>query len=118
MRYLLLLVLLCSSLVGQTPGKSTVILAGSLSCAARMYRPTQLQIWCFTDAALKVVGVNCLIDVSTTGFMLDTGDTFNADTGTFLLWMFLSDGASPPKISYQATVTKALVSGPILTGVL
>ena len=117
MRKKIFLFLIFTAAAAAAPPLPAFIQAGKLSCGAKMYSPTQLQVWCFKDLTMKVVAVNCLVDVSVSGFFfLDTSD---ATQNVFLAWMFIIDQAiTPPKVNWQAVVTTAHVSGPILTGVL
>ena len=127
---ILLLSLFAGAAVGQTtPSQPTVILVGKLSCAARMYTPTQLHIWCFKDLTFTTLRLNMLIDVSDGfGFRLDIADTNNFDTNTTLDWLFLvtvPDPSIPPEIppllpvvAYRAIVTRATVADPTLSGIL
>src|ERR1035437_9588759 len=120
---ILLLSLFAGAAVGQTtPGQSTVILVGKLSCAARMYTPTQLQVWCFKDLTFKALAINLLTDVSDCGFNLFIADSNNFDTNTTINWTFFS--ASPPPapppaaITWQAQIIRATVADPMINGVL
>ena len=128
MKYLLVLVLLCGGLVAQTPGAPTFLQVGTLSCAARMYTPTMLQVWCFKDAALKVLQINIIDDVSDgTGFELTTSDS-NTITGTSVAWLFLTTIPAPtvpptvlppPVVAWRATITRADTTvSTLLSGVL
>ena len=112
-----------------TPGQPTVILVGKLSCAARMWTPIQLQIWCFNDLTFKTLRLNMLIDVSSGfGFRLCVADTNNFDTNNTLNWLFLvtvPDPSIPPEIppltpvvAWQAIITRATVADPMLSGIL
>ncbi len=111
------------------PGQPTFLQVGTLSCTARMYTPTQLQVWCFKDAALKVILINVLNDVSDgTGLQLNASDSNNIATCTSVSWVFLPTVPTPsippevppltPTVAWQATITRATVVGPVLTGVL
>ena len=127
---ILLLSLFAGAAVGQTtPSQPTVILVGKLSCAARMWTPTQLQVWCFKDLTFKALRLNMLIDVSDGfGFRLCVADTNNIDTNNVLNWLFLvtlPDPSIPPEIpplmpvvAWQAIVTRATVDDPMLSGIL
>lgn len=117
MRKKIFLFLILATAAIAAPPLPAFIQAGKLSCGAKMYSPTQLQVWCFKDLTMKVVAVNCLVDVSVSGFfLLDTSD---AAQNIFLCWMFFIDQTvTPSKVNWQAAVTIANISGPILTGVL
>ena len=135
MKVLLIFVMWCGVAVGQlfgpplamlpptttgVPGVPTFLQVGSLSCAARMYTPTQLQVWCFKDVALKVIGINALSDVSDMGFELTVADSNNYDTNTSIVWLFLPTQLPPTPIvvAWQATITRATVVGNVLSGIL
>jgi hypothetical protein len=111
------------------PGQPTVILVGKLSCAARMYTPTQLQVWCFKDLTFTTLAINILTDVSDCGFNLFIADDNNFDTNTTLNWTFFS--ASPPPapppgtppappsaVTWQAQIVRAGISDPMINGIL
>jgi hypothetical protein len=132
---ILLLSLFAGAAVGQTtPGQPTVILVGKLSCAARMYTPTQLQVWCFKDLTFKTLAINLLTDVSdidsfSSGFTLFIADSNNFDTNTTICWTFFSaspppqppPGTPPPppaSITWQAQITRATVADPMINGIL
>jgi hypothetical protein len=111
------------------PGQPTFLQVGTLSCAARMYTPTQLQVWCFKDPALRVVLINVLNDVSDgTGLQLNSSDSGNIATCTSVTWTFLPTIPTPsippevppltPTVAWQATITRATVVGSMLSGVL
>ena len=115
------------------PGQPTVILVGKLSCAARMYTPTQLQVWCFKDFTFKALAINLLTDVSNCGFNLFIADSNNFDTNTTINWTFFSaspppapppappPGTPPPPpaaITWQAQIIRATVADPMINGVL
>jgi hypothetical protein len=120
--------LLFSAAAPAQPGAPTFLQVGTLSCAARMYTPVKLQVWCFSDSALKDVKINILTDVSDCGFSLGIADSNNYDTNTSLCWLFLSTVPNPsippeippliPTIAWRAKITKAKVDGPVLTGTL
>src|SRR5665647_1221146 len=116
-----------------TPGQPTVILVGKFSCAARMYTPTQLQVWCFKDFTFKALAINLLTDVSNCGFNLFIADSNNFDTNTTINWTFFSaspppapppappPGTPPPPpaaITWQAQIIRATVADPMINGVL
>ena len=117
---ILLLSLFAGAAVGQTtPGQSTVILVGKLSCAARMYTPTQLQVWCFKDLTFKALAINLLTDVSDCGFNLFIADSNNFDTNTSIVWLFLPTQLGAKwTVAWQAVITRATVFGPTLSGFL
>jgi hypothetical protein len=111
------------------PGQPTVILVGKYSCAARMYTPTQLQVWCFKDFTFKALAINLLVDVSNCGFNLFMADSNNFDTNTTINWTFFSaspppappPGTPPPPpaaITWQAQIIRATVADPMINGVL
>jgi hypothetical protein len=101
------------------PGQPTFLQVGTLSCAARMYTPIQLQVWCFSDPALKVIQINLLCDISDNGFIVQTRDINDVATGSSIHWEFLPDVIPNPIIvSWEATITKFGVVGPKLTGIL
>ena len=111
------------------PGQPTFLQVGTLSCAARMYTPIQLQVWCFKDAVLKVIQINLLNDISDgTGLQLTTSDSDCNGTCSHIVWVFLPTVPAPsippevppltPTVAWQATITRNSVVGPMLTGVL
>ena len=111
--------LLLSAVAAAMPGQPTFIQVGTLSCAARMYTPIQLQIWCFKDAALKVLQLNYLIDVSDCGFEFTINTNNDVTIGTSLYWKFLPNvSLNPIVVSWEATITKFGVVGQTLKGVL
>jgi|SRR5665647_3128649 len=111
-----------------TPGQPTVILVGKFSCAARMYTPTQLQVWCFKDFTFKALAINLLTDVSDLGLNLLIHDSTDFDAGTNINWTFssaspppASPGTPPPppaSVTWQAQITRANVADPIINGIL
>src|ERR1035437_2321442 len=112
-----------------TPGPPTVLLVGKLSCAARMYTPTQLQVWCFKDLTFKTLAINLLTDVSDSGFNLFIADSNNFDTNTTICWTFFSastpptppPGTPPPppaSITWQAQIIRATIADPMINGIL
>jgi hypothetical protein len=127
---ILLLSLFAGAAVGQTtPGQPTVILVGKFSCAARMYTPIQLQVWCFKDFTFKALAINLLADVSDLGLNLLIHDGTDFNAGTNINWTFSS--ASPPpapplgtpppppaSVTWQAQITRANVADPIINGTL
>ena len=101
------------------PGQPTFLQVGTLSCAARMYTPIQLQIWCFKDPALKVIQINLLVDISDNGFIIQTRDINDVAIGSSIHWIFLPNVIPDPiVVSWEATITKFGVVGPTLKGVL
>ena len=111
--------LLFSTAALALPGQPTFLQVGTLSCAARMYTPIQLQVWCFSDPALKVIQINLLVDLSDNGFIVQTRDINDVATGSSIHWEFLPDVIPNPIIvSWEATITKFGVVGPKLTGIL
>jgi hypothetical protein len=114
-----LALLLLSSAALAMPGQPVFIQVGTLSCAARMYTPIQLQIWCFKDPALKVLQLNQLIDVSDCGFEFQINTNNDVTIGTSLFWKFLPNvSLNPIVVSWQATITKFGVAGTMFSGVL
>ena len=127
-RILSIFLLLSTAAMAQ-PGQPTFLQVGTLSCAARMYTPTQLQVWCFKDSALRVVLINVLNDVSDgTGLQLNASDSGNIATCTSVTWTFLPTvypptipptiPPPPPVVAWQATITRATVAGSMLSGTL
>ena len=114
MRYLLIPILLCSGLVAQTA--PTFLQVGTLSCAARMWTPTQLQVWCLAGTKIQI---NILDDMSDgTEFSLLTCDE-DPSIGTCIIWNFAADiTVEPIKVNWRAKITKAGVDSSLLTGVL
>jgi hypothetical protein len=111
------------------PGQPTVILVGKYSCAARMYTPTQLQVWCFKDFTFKTLAINILTDVTYLGLNLLIGDGADFNTNTNISWSFSS--ASPPPqpppnnppvppspVTWQAQITRATIADPVINGIL
>ena len=102
------------------PGVPTFLQVGTLSCAARIYTPIQVQVWCFKDALLKVIAINLLNDVSDMGLQLTVADSNNWDTNTSLVWIFLPTQlpSTPIVVAWRATITRATVVGNVLSGIL
>jgi len=117
-RILSIFLLLSAAAMAQ-PGQSTFIQVGTLSCAARMYTPIQLQIWCFKDPELKVLQLNYLIDVSDCGFEFRVNTNNDVTIGISLFWKFLPNvSLNPIVVNWQATITKFGVAGTMFSGVL
>jgi|ERR1035437_80721 hypothetical protein len=111
--------LLLSTAAIAMPGQPTFIQVGTLSCAARMYTPTQLQIWCFKDPELKILQLNQLIDVSDCGFEFSINTNNDVTIGISLYWKFLPNVTpNPIVVNWQATITKFGVAGTMFSGVL
>lgn len=111
--------LLLSAAAIAQPGPPTFLQVGTLSCAARMYTPIQLQIWCFKDSALKVIQINLLVDISDNGFIVQTRDVNDVATGSSIHWIFSPNVIPDPMVvSWEATITKFGVVGPKLSGIL
>jgi hypothetical protein len=111
--------LLLSAAALAQPSQPTFLQVGTLSCAARMYTPIQLQIWCFKDPSLKIIQVNIIVDVSDCGFQFTVNDSNDVATGTLLHWNFLPNVIPDPiVVSWEAIITKFGVTGPTLKGVL
>lgn len=121
--------LLFSTAALALPGQPTFLQVGTLSCAARMYTPTQLQVWCFSDPILKVIQINILNNISGgIGLELKTSDGDCNGTCTSVVWLFLPTvyppnipptiPPPPPVVGWQAVITRNGVVGPVLSGVL
>ena len=116
----IVLVSICINLPkAEAQGPPTFLQVGTLSCAARMYAPTQLQVWCFKDTALKVIVFNALSDILDTGLQIEVADSNNYDTNTSLVWLFLPTQLwTKWTVAWQAVITRATVFGPTLSGFL
>lgn len=115
-KYLLLIPL--ASLPAQSPAAPVFLQAGKLSCAARLWTPSELQTWCMKGNPLRVVHNTRQDILGGNAFVESFVDNTPGEIPSQVTWMFQHD-TTAGRVKYQMTL---LVSGheqnPPLTGVL
>jgi hypothetical protein len=96
----------------EIPGLPSYLIVGKLNCAARMWSPTKLQIWC---TKLNVTVVNIVKEVEFVQYTFSYSDSLSDPAAAKIEWSFFMEESPVP---WSATITVGTVVGPMLGGSL
>ena len=94
------------------PGIPSYLQVGKLSCAARMWNPTELQIWCTKQ---NVIVVNIVKKVEFVEYTFEYGDSLVDPMPTKIVWSFFMEESPVP---WNATIAVGTVVGGVIVGSL